>query len=348
MPLELYKTILTFFVVLTMGCSQKQLIVNKPIFTDPNYGGSCDPEIVYNSVKQKYYIYYTARRSDKENTFLQTPIGVASSKNLIDWDFEGYCSFDGKHNNKDASATFWAPAIISEKDSLHMFVTYKSDTLITRGNWGGPGFIVHYSTAKSDPINGWKKTTVMHDSTFTTLDASVYWVDDIAHLWFMSRPLNGKKARYTLAHKTTKNFKNWTAIEQDLGEVYNKEITGITYEEAPYIFQWKKQFWLITDPHKCFAVYNSKDATNWKFKGYILKEPGTGKMDTARGRHGSVLVDENDRAFLFYHVEYNREYGKVSIIKQPLKNRKSALQMVELKLENENIVADRDSEVVMY
>ena len=339
-----HTTILVLLMAL-MGCSEKKVTVHKPLFTDPNYGGSCDPEIVYNAFDNSYYIYYTARRSHKENTFLQTPIGVASSKNLVDWNFEGYCKFDGKHNTKDADATFWAPAIISTKDSLHMFVTYKSDTLTTRGMWGGRGAIVHYATALNNPINGWKKRTVMHDSTMTTLDASAYWVDDVAHLWFMSRPLKKLEKGYTLVHKTTRDFNNWQTLAQDLGDVYNKPVTSITYEEAPYIFRWKGQFWLITDPHKGFAVYHSKDAAHWKFQGFILSEPGKGKMDTARGRHGSVLIDENDRAFLFYHVEYNRQYGKTSIIKQPLKNRKSAIQMVELQLKNGKIIADRDRKI---
>nr|WP_299346310.1 family 43 glycosylhydrolase [Allomuricauda sp.] len=330
-----------------LACSQEQsLEVTKPIFIAPDYQGSCDPEIIFNSSLNTYFIYYTARRSAKQNTFLQTPIGVASSQNLADWKFEGYCQFDGKHNQKDAGATFWAPAIIAAKDSLHMFVTFKQDTLTTEGPWGGKGSIVHYVTSSKNPIKGWKKKQVMHTDTLSTLDASAYWVDDAAHLWFMAKSALYKNQDYTLVHQTTKDLKAWETVQQPLGDVYNKSVTNIGYEEAPYIFQWKDSYWLITDPHQGFAIYHSKDASNWRFQGYILRNPGIGKMDTARARHGSVLVREN-RAFLFYHVEYNRDYNDKPIYEQPLENRKSALQMIELKLSKGKLTANRNKKVTL-
>ena len=64
--------------VCVIGCSnnktEKQNIVPSPLFIDPNYQGSCDPEIVWNENDQQWYIYYTARRPMLENTWLQTPI----------------------------------------------------------------------------------------------------------------------------------------------------------------------------------------------------------------------------------------------------------------------------------
>ncbi|MEO1012085.1 MAG: family 43 glycosylhydrolase [Bacteroidota bacterium] len=341
------KILCILFATTIMGCAQRQgNTIPKPIFIDPNYQGSCDPEIVYNRSDELYYIYYTARRSGKRNTFLQTPIGVASSQDLANWKFEGYCRFDGQHDDKDADATFWAPAIIATKDSLHMFATFKPDTLTTKGAWGGKGSIVHYATSLNNPVNGWQKMQVMHADTLSTLDASTYWVDDTAHLWFMAKNAMYKTQEYTLIHRTTKDFDAWETIKQPLGDVYNKSVTGIGYEEAPYIFLWKGSYWLMTDPHNGFAIYKSEDATYWKFQGYILKEPGTGKMDVARARHGSVLI-KNDRAFLFYHVEYNRDYEGEPIFKQSLENRKSALQMAELKLVKGKLVCDRDKDIVL-
>lgn len=328
-----------------LACSQKKgQEVPKPIYIDPNYQGSCDPEIVFDPSSDTYFIYYTARRSSKQNTFLQTPIGVASSEDLANWKFEGYCQFDGAYDSKDAKATFWAPAIITTRDSLHMFATFKPDTLTVKGPWGGRGSIVHYTTSLSNPVKGWKKRKVMHSDTLSTLDASTYWVDDTAHLWFMAKSVKYKNQDYTLIHLTTKDFESWKTVNHPLGDVYNTQVTGIGYEEAPYIFQWKGSYWLITDPHQGFAVYHSKDASSWKFQGYILKKPGMGKMDTARARHGSVLV-KGSRAFLFYHVEYKRDYKGRPIYEQPLENRTSALQMVELKLSDGKLGADRNKRV---
>ncbi len=323
-----------------------QVDVPKPIFQDPNYHGSCDPEIVFNDQDSTYYIYYTARRSAKQNTFLQTPIGVASSKDLANWEFKGYCAFDGKDDYKDASATYWAPAIISDGSDLHMFVTYKPDTLTTSGIWGGPGNIVHYKAPLKKPVKNWKKVATMNSDSVSTLDASVYKINDTYHLSFMSKSKQHKSENYKLVHKTTTDFENWDTIDQDTGDAYNKKATGIGYEEAPYIFNWKGSYWLLTDPHQGFALYKSDDASSWVFQDYILKNPGTGQMDNARARHGSVLVKEG-KAFLVYHVEYNRNYDKTPIFKQALENRKSAIQMVELKLENGKIKTDRNEKITI-
>lgn len=117
-----------------------------PLFVDPNYHGSCDPEIVWNTYGQQWYIYYTARRSTLENTWLVTPIGVIRSKDMVKWEFLGYCKFDGKGGKKDAGSTFWAPAIIADNGKLQMFVTWKPHTVPDAGPWGGPGKIVHDET----------------------------------------------------------------------------------------------------------------------------------------------------------------------------------------------------------
>ena len=42
--------------------------VPSPLFTDPNYHGSCDPEVVWNASDNHWYIYYTARPPSLQNT----------------------------------------------------------------------------------------------------------------------------------------------------------------------------------------------------------------------------------------------------------------------------------------
>ena len=52
--------------------------VPKPLFFDPHYHGSCDPEIVWNACTGEWWIFYTARRATREHgTYVGTPIGVA-------------------------------------------------------------------------------------------------------------------------------------------------------------------------------------------------------------------------------------------------------------------------------
>lgn len=161
-------------VILLNGCSGKKELgqtVPSPIFTDPNYGGSCDPEIIWNEHDKWWYIYYTTRRPMLENTWLETPPGVIASKDLINWEFKDYCKFDGVGGKKDATSTYWAPAIISANDTLHMFVTCKPDTIPTEGAWGGQGWIVHYKTPLNNPVDGWQKVSALHDSTLNTIEA---------------------------------------------------------------------------------------------------------------------------------------------------------------------------------
>ncbi|WP_170110373.1 sulfatase-like hydrolase/transferase [Flavilitoribacter nigricans] len=321
-----------------------------PLFIDPNYHGSCDPEVVWNESDQQWYIYYTARRPGLENTWLQTPIGVAASTDLIHWEFRGYCRFDGVGGNKDAGATYWAPAIIPHDGKLHMFATFKEDTLTKQGAWGGPGRIVHYATDLNDPVNGWKVVGEMHDQDLVTIDATVYRQEDGFHLWF-----KGKKkgaAKNELYHLKSADLYEWENADFTRSDVFNPEVSGSGFEEAPYIFEWQGKHWLITDPHRGLFVYSSGDGENWDFQGTILEEGGTRALDNNMARHCSVAVVD-DRAFIFYHVEPWRRYDleqqkgpeRVPIFKQPLKNRRSVLQVAELKIENGKLVCDRDQRI---
>ena len=331
---------------------QQKKLIPAPIFVDPNYKGSCDPEIVWNEHEQLWYIYYTARRPMVENTWLQTPVGVAASKDLVNWEFKGYCKFDGVGGEKDASSTFWAPAIISANDTLHMFVTWKPDTIPTDGAWGGQGWIVHYKTPLGNPVDGWQKVAVLHDSLLNAIDATVYKNENQFHVWFKGKESGA--AKNELYHLTTTDFLQWKNQGFSKSEVFNAEVTGSDFEEAPFIFQWKNKFWLITDPHNGFFVYSSNEAENWKFQGTILKDGGTRNLDNSMARHCSVAI-KNGRAFIFYHVEPWRRYDlekkkgaeKVRIFNQPLKNRQSVLQMAELELNNGKIACDRNKTITV-
>lgn len=321
--------------------------VPSPLFVDPHYRGSCDPEVVWNKFDQHWYIYYTARRPVVQNTWLRTPIGVIRSQDLAHWQFLGYCHFDGKGGNRDAEATFWAPAITVHKDSLHMFVTYKPDTLPIKGAWGGPGQIVHYQTALTDPVKGWERVGVIHDLSLNTIDATVFRIGEKYKVWFKGKKKGARKNE--LYQLETSDFQHWEAKGFTKSDVFNPAITGSGFEEAPYVFAWKDRYWLITDPHHGLFVYSGSNGNEWEFQGTILKEKGSRSLDGSRARHCSVAI-KDDRAFIFYHVEPWRRYdleerqeGRVPIFEQPLENRRSVLQMAEFKLEAGKITCDRNA-----
>jgi hypothetical protein len=340
------KYLLTAFVLTkaVMLLAQTKQQTPAPLFVDPNYHGSCDPEIVYNPHDKYYYIYYTSRRATVENLFTATPLGIIRSKNLQKWEFWGYCKFDGIGGSKDMPATFWAPAITVHKNQMHMFVTWKPDTNTTQGPWGGKGSIVHYKTTLDKPIDGWQKVAQMHTDSLDALDATVYTQNDSVHVWFKAKKINEKKNN--LYHFASKDFKAWEAKGFSKSDVFNEKVTGQKFEEAPYIFKWKNKYFMITDPHEGLMVYQSDNGKNWTYQGIILLNSGKRPLDNSRARHCSVVV-KNNRAFIIYHVEPWREYDEPgrkakSIYKQAIANRKSVLQMAELKYIDGKIVCDRN------
>nr|WP_319480190.1 hypothetical protein [uncultured Draconibacterium sp.] len=66
-------------VACTHNNNKKKNEVPAPLFFDPNYQGSCDPEIVWNKYGQQWSIYYTARRPMLENP---------GCKHLLGWLFQ--------------------------------------------------------------------------------------------------------------------------------------------------------------------------------------------------------------------------------------------------------------------
>ena len=309
-----------------------------PLFIDPCYHGSCDPEIVWNSHKKEWWIFYTARRSTKENTWLGCPIGVAASKDWKKWRFISYCKFDGVGGQPDSPNTFWAPGIIRDGNTYHMFVTFKPGTDISGGHWGGRGTIVHYEAPADDLLNGWKKVGDLHGTEIKALDACLCKIGDLWHLWHKGTTEDMKGPN--LFHWTSKDLYKWNGQGIADGDVFNPSVTGFNSEEAPYVFSWKNKYWLITDAHNGLPVYSSDDAQYWRYQGAILLEAGTRNLDNSRARHCSVTIF-GDRAFIFYHVEPWRDY-KGKIHKQPPENRRSVLQMAELEYKDESLMCDRD------
>lgn len=305
----------------------------KPLFADPHYHGSCDPEIVWNDQAGEYFIYYTARRSERETgTYVGTPIGVISSPDLVHWTFRGYCSFDGAPGQPDMPVTYWAPGVIVSGDTLHMLVTYKDNA---QPPWGGKGVIRHYTAPLAAPIAGWKLEGVPDFQQPDPIDATLIQIGD----------------EYRAYHRTGGNGGIQWAVSQDLktwdkrgkcpGDINAKD-RGFGYQEAPYIFKFGDAYWMLTDPHDGLAVFRSDDAVTWTQKPRILKEPGTGPQDGTRARHPSVIVHDG-RAFIFYHTEPNRPYPTPPAEKRTIHQKKSFLQIAELKIEGDRLVCDRDA-----
>ncbi|MCO6044454.1 family 43 glycosylhydrolase [Aeoliella sp. ICT_H6.2] len=311
--------------------------IPKPLFADPNYHGSCDPEVVWNAGNHEWWIFYTARRATRKSaSYVGTPIGVISSANLTDWTFRGYASFDGVPGQPDMPTTHWAPGIIRRGDEYHMFATYKDNA---KPPWGGKGVIRHYIANADRLLDGWRLAGVPNLGQPDPIDASLIAVGDEFRCYYRLGGGGG------IHWASSPDLDDWTRQGKCQGDVNaSKAVTGFGYQEAPYVFFWQGDYWMLTDPHEGLAVYRSSDGITWKTNGTILREPGTGPQDATRARHPSVAV-VGERAFIFYHTEPNRPYPTPPAEKRTPREKISYLQMAELRVEDGKLVCNRDAAI---
>ncbi|WP_413431412.1 sulfatase-like hydrolase/transferase [Crateriforma spongiae] len=309
--------------------------VSKPMFVDPNYHGSCDPEIVFNPSSQEWLIYYTARRATRQQaSYVGTPIGVLASKDFKRWTFRGYCTFDGRKGQPDNPDTHWAPGIIVDGNQIHMFATYKASAMPP---WGGDGVIRHYVAPLSDPIDGWKLVGVPNFHQPDPIDVSLLKMGDRFHAYYRVGKGGG------IQWATSEDLLHWQNHGPCPGDV-NADNRGFGYQEAPYVFRFADRFWMLTDPHDGLAVFHSDDAITWHQQERILLKPGFGPADGTRARHPSVAVRDG-RAFIFYHTEPNRPYPTPPAEKRTPTQKISFLQIAELQINDGRLTCDRNADI---
>jgi hypothetical protein len=320
----------------TALAASERTVVPKPLFADPNYHGSCDPEIVWNETAGEWWAFYTARRATQNDTYVGTPIGVAASRDLATWRFAGYVTFDGQPGAPDMPVTFWAPAVIRVGDVWHMFVTYKDNATPP---WGGIGVIRHYTAPASDPLHGWKLADVPPFAQPDPIDATILSIDGEFRAYYRVSAGGG------VQWSTSRDLVQWEQRGPCPGDVNAPPARrGFDYQEAPYVFRFGSAYWMLTDPHRGLAVYRSDDAVTWKLQGRILEQPGRGARDDTRARHPSVAI-VGERAFLIYHVEPNRPYPTPPPEARTTEMKKAWLQLAELKLDGDRLTCDRDAVV---
>jgi hypothetical protein len=311
--------------------------IPKPLFADPNYHGSCDPEVVWNPAAGEWWVFYTARRATRETaSYVGTPLGVVASRDLSVWRFLGYASFDGEPGRPDMPVTFWAPGIIRAGDSWHMFVTYKPSVTPP---WGGDGEIRHYVAPAADPLHGWKLAAPPQFPAPDPIDATLVRVADEYRAYYRVGKGGG------IQWSTSRDLLVWKHRGACGGEVNAPAAQlGFAYQEAPYVFRFASRFWMLTDPHQGLAVYTSADGERWNLQGRILEKPGAGAQDATLARHPSVAVI-GERAFLFYHVEPNRPYPTPPPETRTTTQKISFLQVAELRVRDGRLSCDRDAAV---
>ncbi len=297
----------------------------KPLFDDPVHHGAADPVVVWNAPKKQWWMYYTNRRADlNDSTGVKwvhgTRIGIATSTDGIRWQYLDTASIDYR---PDDGYTFWAPDIIADKGTWHMFVTYVPGTF---SNWSHPREIIHCT---SKDLRNWTFGSIIKLSSQKVIDPCIYKTADGWRMWY-NNEADGKSIYYA----DSRDLTTW----EDRGKAVS--IRG----EGPKVFRWKDHYWMIVDQWKGMALLQSDDLLTWKQQeSRILENPGRGVDDQAIGGHCDVVVN-GDRAYVYYFTHPGRSTAEPAPAGS-FGSKRSVIQLAELRLENGVVTCDRDAPV---
>lgn len=305
------------------------ILANKPLYRDPVFDGVADPVVIWNPKVKRWWMFYTNRRANVANLsgvawVHGTPIGIAeSADNGANWKYLGNADIKLPKSFGGKGTTLWAPDIIRGDDGKwQMFLTVVPGIF---ENWQHPRDIVQLT---SKNLRNWKYTQTLKLSSDRVIDAGILKMPDgIWRLWY-----NNERDKKSIYFADSKDLKNWA----DKGKVVADK-PG----EGPKVFRWKEKYWMIVDIWKGLGVYRSDDALNWTAQAdNLLFTPGKGADDAVQGQHCDVVVS-GERAFLFYFTHPGRRVENTN--KDLTEQRRSSIQVVELKLKDGWLTCERDT-----
>ena len=313
------------FLFITIDVWAQHKDVPKPLYDDPVYHGAADPVIIYNKARKKWWMLYTNRRASIEDSTVQwvhgTRIGIAESKDGVKWTYVDTANINYR---PDIGYTHWAPDVIEHNGTFHMYLTYVPGTF---KDWNHPRVIVHLT---SYDLKNWSYQSTLKLINEKVIDASVFQINDSTfRLWY-----NNEKDGKSIYFADSKDLYNWV--------VRGKAIAA--RGEGPKTFYWQGKYFMIVDAWKGMEVYSSDDLLTWKKQNSrILEAPGKGKDDQAIGGHCDVVISHG-RAFVYYFTHPGRSKANPAS-KGSFEDKRSVIQVAELKYVNGEIVCDRDEPI---
>jgi len=299
----------------------------KPLYRDPIMDGATDPTIIWSPKDNKWFMFYTSRRANVPGLaggvawVHGCPIGIATSDDGATWKYLRDANIIYKAAVADK--TYWAPAVVEHNGLFHMFLVYVPGIF---DNWNHPRYILHLTS--SDLIN-WQYESTLPLSHPKVIDAGVlHLADGTWRLWYKDEATGS-----SCNEADSTDLYHWT----DHGRVPGLSDRG---GEAPVAFHWRGHYWLFRDIGAGLALYRSENAADWVRVGTMLADRGTGPDDTGVGHHPDIILS-GDRAYMFYFVQP----GTSATPGGPPDNRRSSIQVVELKYDATNniLAADRNS-----
>lgn len=318
--------------LLASMCAAKDKVAEKPLYVDPIHDGAADPVVIWNKNTESWFMLYTNRRANfKESRGVQwvhgTHIGIAESKDGgATWQHVGQINTDIDFHPTDQQ-THWAPGLIEHQGTYHLYLTYVPGIF---EHWKHPRSILHLTSSN---LIDWQYQSTLDLATDKVIDAAVIQMPDGKfRLWY-----NNEKDRKSIYYAESDDLYHW----QDKGKA-----TADQPGEGPVVFHWRGKYWMVVDVWDGLGVYSSPDTTNWtRQSGNLLREPGTGPDDTAKGQHADVVVTADDRAYLFYFVHPGQLAAGAS--GSNYQKRRSVIQVVELKFQDSKITCDREAETLI-
>jgi len=328
-----YRVLLAVFCCGVCACEgysvteQSSKVAPQPLYRDHKYDGAADPVVIWNSVENKWFMFYTNRRANVPGlTGVEwvhgTPIGIAESENGVNWQYRADANIDYAVDKP----TWWAPDVFYGRGEYHMYLTVVPGIF---DNWSHPRYIIHLT---SQNLLDWQYQSRLSLNTEKVIDADVVQVSGGKYRLYYNDEPDGKSIYYA----ESSDLYSW----QDKGKV-NVDSRG----EGPVVFQWQGYWWMIVDAWKGLAVFRSEDMERWQIQpDRLLEAPGTGIDDGVKGGHPDVYVSSG-RAYLFYftHPGRTKENGHLD----NSETRRSSIQVSELKFVNDWLVTDRNVPVYL-
>lgn len=301
----------------------------KPLFRDPVYDGAADPVIVWNPRVKKWWMFYTNRRANVPGLsgvawVHGTPVGIAESADGgATWKYVGTAAIELPESFGGKDATLWAPDIVRGDDGRwQMFLTVVPGIF---ENWQHPRSIVRLT---SKNLRDWKYEQTLPLASDRVIDAGLIKMPDgVWRLYY-----NNERDKKSIYLAESRDLKSWTEKGKTVGDKPG---------EGPKVFRWQEKYWMIVDQWRGLGVYRSDDAENWSAQPEnLLAGAGRGPDDGVQGQHPDVVVS-GGRAYLFYFTHPGRRADDPD--KTAAEQRRSSIQVVELKLKDGWLAADRDA-----
>lgn len=300
-------------------------IAPKPLYRDPVYDGAADVSIIYDRTAKDWKMFYTNRRAtlktpDGDVSWVHgTPIGVATSKDGVNWAYQGMADIPLSCTGQ----TLWAPEVYADKGTYHMWLTVVPGVF---KDWKAGRFIVHLT---SPDLKNWSCGERLELGTDRAIDASVIQKDGLYRLWFKDERKGSR-----LFVLESPDLTSWVRQPDPVID---------TNAEGPKVFQFGGHYWLIADVWKGLMVLRSDDLKTWTPQpNRLLEQPGTQATDTDKGQHPDVVVN-NGRALIYYFVH---QYKAPEAATDPKYGQRTVIQVAELKISPDGwLTVDRNAPV---